>query len=113
MDWPETHVEQIEVLQRFIDIGGINTKPHDVAQFHVCPGKDGLQIVQRRADLAAHVAGVLRIALGVDSSLTGADQMTRDAFNDLGLIIAETTTALERFAAPERDALKQFHVLRL
>ena len=51
--------------------------------------EEGLEIVQRQADLGAHVARVLRVAFRVDGSLPRADQLARAAFDDFGLIVAE------------------------
>ncbi len=64
-------------------------KPRDVGETHVGGFQNGLKIVVGERHLAPHISGVLRIAFGIDRSLTRADQLPANAFKYFGLVVAK------------------------
>ena len=70
---------QIKVFQRFIHVGGIDTEFDNIAQIHARVCQNSFQIIQGKADLRAHIAGMLRVARAIRRGLACADHLTRRA----------------------------------
>lgn len=52
-----------------------DSEPGGVGETHVGGIQDCLKIVESERHLASHVTGVLRVALGINRSLTRTDQL--------------------------------------
>ena len=74
------------MLEQLVDVGRVGRQPDDVAEGHVGPGQDGLQVVEGELELLRHVVGVLRVAIRVDRVLTAADELAPVTFDQLRLV---------------------------